>query len=362
MTGVSVPPVAQPPATARGMDTRWIDKRAADQEAALGVGLFNLLRDLERHAGKKPRIGRNTRLRDALVRLGQDPFLSFPDNDLSRLDRTASPPRVRAQFMGFFGAFGAFPLNWTEEIRQWFEAGDDSFVAFVDIFAARYQELFFRAWSDSRAITQFDHPQDDRFQAYVQAQSGTGTAAFRDRDSVPDTFKLRLAPLAMGRVKSAVRLRQMLTPHLRNTASVRIEEMVPIWLEFEPDALCHVGMQASVLGRNMHLGARVRSISEKFRIHLHVEDIATYRRFLPGGADHAQLRDIVFWYLGQRYAVEVSLWLPEPQVQPAVLGQTAVLGWMACIAPDMTQARHDIHATRFALTPQDISQDAQRSA
>lgn len=362
MTAVSEPPAPQASATAQGMDTRWIDQRAAEREAALGVGLFNLLRELERGAGKKPRIGRNTRLRDALVRLGQDPFLSFPDTDLSRLDRTTSPPRVRAQFMGFFGAFGAFPLNWTEEIRQWYEAGDDSFVTFVDMFAARFQELFFRAWSDTRAITQFDHPVDDRFQAYIQAQFGTATAAFQNRDTIPDTFKLRLAPLATGRIKSAVRLQQMLALHLQNAVSVTIEEMVPIWLDFEPDALCRVGMQASVLGRNMHLGARVRSISEKFRIHLHVRDMETYRRFLPGGPDHAHLRDIVFWYLGQRYAIEISLWLPKPQVQPAVLGESSVLGWMACIQPDRTEGQHDIHATRYALTPQSSPQDFQRSA
>jgi type VI secretion system protein ImpH len=344
------------------MDTRWIDRRAAERQAALGVGLFNLLRELERGAGGKPRIGQNTRLRDALVRLGQDPFLAFPDTDLSRLDRSASPPKVRAQFLGFFGAFGAFPLNWTEEIRQWYEAGDDSFVAFADIFAARFQELFFRAWSDSRAITQFDHPTGDRFQSYVQAQLGMATAAFQNRDSVADTFKLRLAPLAAGRIKSAVRLRQMLALHLESAVFVAIEEMVPMWLDFEPDALCRVGVQASILGRNIHLGARVRAISEKFRIHLHVQDIDTYRRFLPGGPDHAQLRDIVFWYLGQRHAIEIALWLPQPQVQPAVLGETAVLGWMACIAPDASQARQMVDATRYTLTPHTLPQDIQRSA
>ncbi len=362
MTGLAAPSTTQDPATVQGMDTGWIDRRATEQQAALGIGLFNLLRTFERHAGNKPRIGRNTRLRDALVRLGQDPFLSFPDSDLSRLDSTQSPPVVRAQFMGFFGAFGAFPLNWTEEIRQWYDAGDESFTAFVDIFAARFQELFFRAWSDARAITQFDHPTDDRFQSYLQALFGNATAAYQNRDTVPDTAKLRLAPLALGRVKSAMRLKQILSLHLQDAVSITIEEMVPVWLEFEPDALCRVGMQASLLGRNMHLGARVRSISEKFRIHLHVRDITTYRRFLPGGRDHAQLRDIVFWYLGQRYAIEISLWLPQPQVQAAVLGKTTVLGWMACIAPDATQAQHMIHATRYTLTPQILPQDIQRSA
>jgi type VI secretion system protein ImpH len=235
-------------------------------------------------------------------------------------------------------------------------------LAFADIFAARFQELFFRAWSDSRAIAQFDHPTGDRFQSYVQAQLGMATAAFQNRDRVADTFKLRLAPLAAGRIQSAVRLRQMLALHLESAVFVAIEEMVPMWLDFEPDALCRVGVQASILGRNIHLGARVRAISEKFRIHLHVQDIDTYRRFLPGGPDHAQLRDIVFWYLGQRHAIEIALWLPQPQVQPAVLGETAVLGWMACIAPDASQARQMVDVTRYTLTPQTLPQDIQRSA
>lgn len=346
----------------QGTDTDWIDKRADEQQAALGIGLFNLLRELERNAGPKPRIGRATRLRDTLVRLGQDPFLSFPGSDLSRLDKSSAPPVVRAQFLGFFGAFGAFPLNWTEEIRQWYDAGDESFVSFVDIFAARFQEMFFRVWSDSRAITQFDHPRDDRFQTYLQALTGHATPGFQGRDTVPDTFKLRLTPLALGRVKSAVRLRQILALHLPQAVAITIDERVPIWLDFEPDALCRIGQQASGLGRDMHLGGRVRSISEKFRINLHLRDIATYRRFLPGGPDHEQLRDIVFWYLGQRFAIEIALWLPKPEVQAAVLGKSAVLGWMACIAPDATQAAHMIHATRFQLTPQILPQDLQRSA
>lgn len=344
------------------MDTRWIDKRATDQIAAEGLGLFALLREMERRAGTRPRIGRNTRLRDALVRLGQDPFLAFPDKDLARVDFAKSPPVVRAQFLGFFGAFGAFPLNWTEEVRQWFDAGDESFVAFVDIFAARFQELFFRAWSDSQAITQFDHPVDDRFQMYLLAPLGLGTRSFRGRDSLSDTVKLRLAPLAMGRVKSPVRLQQMLSVHFAGTVSVDIEEMVPTWLEFEPDALCRVGMQASQLGRNLHLGARVRSISEKFRIHLRVRTMAAYRRLLPGGPDHAHLRDIVFWYVGQRFEIEIALWLPQPEVQAAVLGETAVLGWMACIAPDASRPDNMVHATRYALTPQEHSQQNGRRA
>lgn len=325
--------------------------RDGQMEAANGLGLFATLRAIERRAGDAPRIGKNQRLRDALVRLGQDPKLAFPDKDIARADLDRDTPMLRAQFLGFFGAFGALPLNWTEEVLRWFEDGDESFVAFTDIFAARFQELFFRAWSDAHAITQFDHV-DDRFQSYLLSLIGSGTPAYRDREALPDTARMRLAPLAQGRVKSPVRLQQMLQVHFGDRAIFSVEEMVTSWLEFEPDSLSRLGMQGSTLGRNIHLGSRVRSIGEKFRLHVHVPDFDTYRRFLPGGLDHATMRDVVFWYLGQTFDVEIALWLPEPEVRPAVLGDVSTqLGWMAALAPDPGNPEHQTHAATFALTP-----------
>ncbi|OCX66572.1 type VI secretion protein [Thioclava sp. SK-1] len=322
--------------------------RETQQAQAQGVGLFALLRELERNSMDRPRIGRNTRLRDAVVRLGQDPFLAFPDTDLARVDRARRAPMVRAQFLGFFGAFGALPLSWTEEVKRWFDAGDASFVAFTDIFAARFQEFFFRAWSDARPITQFDHA-DDQFQTWLLSLLGSGTNAFRNRGSVVDTVRLRLAPLAMGRVKSPVRLRQMLQLHFNGAAQVTIEEMVPSWLSFEPDAHAKLGIQNASLGRDCHLGQKLRAVGQKIRIHLCVDTYDAYQRFLPGGQDFIELQDITYWYIGQMFEIDVLLWLPQPQVKPAILGQCGTLGWMACLAPNSDTHNKITQATRFAL-------------
>lgn len=328
--------------------------RLADREresvAAEGLGLLSLLRRLEREGADRPRIGRNTRLQQSLVRLGQDPFLAFPDKDIARIEYKGAVPSVRAQFLGFFGAFGALPLNWSEEVQRWFAFGDESFVAFTDIFAARFQELFFRAWSDARPITQFDHP-DDRFQALLLALTGTGTPAFRNRDGVPDTVKLRLLPLVAGQVKSPVRLLQMLQTHFGDSVTVEVEELVPSWLDFEPDALSCLGQQGSTLGRDVLLGSRTRSIGEKIRLHLRLRSRARYDRFLPGAPDHAQLRDLVFWYLGQAFEIEVLIWLPETEIAPARLG-TAQLGWMACVAPPPGQEGRMVRVANYRLAPE----------
>ena len=194
-----------------------------------GAGFLALLRRLEREAPDKPRIGRSTRLADEIVEIGQDPQLAFPAAELAQ---GASGPgnrkRVRAQFMGYFGPQGALPLNTTEEVMRWSQQGETAFVRFTDILAARFYQLFFRAWSDAHPISQHDRPDQDRFAGYVAAVAGTGSPAFRDHDSVPDIARLPLVSIFGGRVRSAVRLRQMLEQHFELPAEV--EEHVPAWL------------------------------------------------------------------------------------------------------------------------------------
>lgn len=337
---MSPPPDTAPP---RAQDD------AAPTAPAGTVGFFALLRRMERRARGKPRIGRSQRTRDEYVRLGQDPYLAFPETEISEIELTGNRTRVRYRVLGFYGPHGALPLNTTEEVLQWFGTGDTAFVDFTDIFATRFQQLFYRSWADARAIAQFDHPEDDRFQNYLLTFAGGGTPAFRDRDAVNDVTRLRLVALAAGRVRSPVRLKQMLALHLK--AEVDVEEMLPSWMEFEPDALSILGAQGSTLGQDIHLGSRIRSIGEKICIHVRVPTLARYRRFLPGGPDHAHLRAIAFWYLGQSFEVDVAVWLPQREVRPARIGESTDVGWMACLAPPKGGDNY-VRGTLYRLDPE----------
>lgn len=302
------------------------------KEELSNIGFLAFLRKQERLAGDKPRIGENATLKQELVKIGQDPFMSFAGADMSRISHDASgKPEIRNQIIGYFGGHGALPLNVTEEALRWAEADDMAFVEFTDIFATRFQQLFYRAWANARAITQFDHPTGDRFSDYVGALVGIGNPANKGRDNLEDVNKLALAPLANGRVKSPVRLQQMLRQDL--DADVKVEEHIPTWIDFEPDAQNALGMRGSMMGRDTFLGARVQSVDEKIRLHVRTQSLAEYRNFLPGGEAHSRLRDIVAWYLGNRFEVDVSLTLPSDQMQPAQLGQSTELGWMASLEP-----------------------------
>lgn len=303
----------------------------ADVEV-LKLGLFALLRRLERQNPHKPRIGRNDRLSEEIVTIGQDPSLDFAVSDLSGF-RTGAEGRhhVRSNVLGFFGPQGALPLNTTEEVLRWSTVGDRSFVGFADIFAARFLQLFFRGWSDSHAISQFDHPAKDRFQYYVGALGGVGTAAFRARDSISDVRRTYLVSLHASRVKSAVRLRQLIETHLG--ASVTVREHQSSWIDFEPGDQNRLGQRGSSLGRSLFLGARMRSVNERITLDIRAKSLADYRRYLPGGDGHAQLADLVFWFLGKVTDVTITLALPASEIPPAQLGKTTELGWMAALAP-----------------------------
>jgi type VI secretion system protein ImpH len=320
-------------------------------------GFFALMRDMERGNPGKPRIGRNATLKDEVVTLGQDPFLSFPDANISHYEeREGLPPRMRSRFLGYFGPQGALPLNTTVEVNQWYARKDDAFVRFADMFTGRFQQLFYRAWADARGITQYDHGEDDRFQVYVGSFAGLGSVALRDRGAVADVARLPVVGLAGSRIKSPVRLRQILEEILK--VSVTVQEHVPVWMSFEPGDLTRLGEQGSTLGQDCRMGSRVQSVNEKIRVSIRTESRAEYESFLPGARNFARLTDLLFWYLGVETEVEIAPSLPADQVRGAQLGGQAAagagaaLGWTAWMSPPPPQEGAYLGSAVFSSTHQ----------
>lgn len=295
-------------------------------------GFLALLREVERGHSALPRIGRNLSLRDEAIRLGQEPFQAFPASNVSQVQsRDDGRLRLRSNFLGYFGPQGALPINMTAEVQQWYLRRDEAFVRLADIFTNRFQQLFFRAWSDSRGITQYDRLDDDRFQTYVGAWLGLASPALKGRGVVPDMARLPLAGMALARVKSPVRLRQMLQSLCK--VAITIEENVPSWLAFEPSDCSRLGAVGATLGRDCRLGARVQSVNDKIRVSVSTATLAEYQSFLPGGSNFARLTELLFCYLGHEVEVEIAPSLPADQVQGMALGKAGALGWTGWISP-----------------------------
>jgi type VI secretion system protein ImpH len=293
--------------------------------------LFRVLREFERSANDKPRIGDSSVLAEEIVNLAQDPYLDFPDSNLAKLDAAPNgTPRLFSKFLGYFGPQGALPLATTEEAFHWL-VRDPSFPRFTDIFSNRFRQLFFRAWADARPIAQHDRPENDRFASYIGSFAGIGSPASVKRDEVEDIAKLPFAGLVASRIKGARRLAQLLRGvfHL----DVSIVERVGSWLLFEPSDQMAVGARGSSLGMDTFLGIRSYSINDKFRITINTTSLEQYSELLPSGTLAGRLADLVFFHVGYRYEYDVELGLPAKLAPPTKLGMSGQLGWTSWIAP-----------------------------
>lgn len=316
-----------------------------------GWGFLALMRYLERRAGTKPKAGKSLTLGDEIAQLGQDPFMHFPDSDLSDVNLNTNPPVVRPRVVGFFGPFGPLPNTITREAAHWQSNGDSSFVRFTDMLTARFQQLFFRSWSDARPITQFDHPSGGAFPDYLRAFTGDAAQSYRARDCVDDTVRLRYTPLALGRVKSPVKLKELIRAHFQ--LPVRVEEFVTDWLDFPPEDYSLIGRQGVLLGQNMRIGARARSVGETITLHLDCPTREQMMQFLPGREQARELRDLILGYVGPFLDVNIALWLPPAAVPPMQLGQNAELGWMSALPRNTASARVEgrlVQVCRFRIS------------
>ena len=329
------------------MNTKTARERAERREK---WGFLQAMRVLERRAGKKPRIGKSRRLSEEAVDTGQDPFTGFAYEELSEVDMAANPPRVRPRFLGLFGPFGPLPQATSREVSRWQLNGDNAFVRFADMFVARFQQLFYRSWSDARPITQFDHPGSGDFPGFLRALTGDAHPSFKGLSPVDDIVRLRYTALGMDRVRSPARIRQILRAHFGVT--VRVEEFVTSWLEFAPEDRSRMGLQGMGLGRDLRVGQRAPSISEKIVLHVECSSLSEYRSLLPGRERQAELKDLVLGYLGAFFEIDVALWLPRSEIAPARLGQTTELGWTSAMPMGQSETKADalVRATQYKIS------------
>lgn len=295
--------------------------------------LLATLRRLEREHPDHPRIGDAATIGEEFVAISQNPFFEFPASTLAAAEREAGGRwRLSARFLGMFGPQGALPLATTAEAYDWARDRDDAFTRFVNVFQRRFLALFFRAWADARPIAQNDRPEQDRFVAYIGSTLGIGAPAYRNRDSLSDFAKLEFAGLIGPRVKSASRLRGLLSGLF--AARVEIEEFVGFWLALEKGDQSRLGAANARLGVDAMIGANVFTVGDRFRVRVYARDLEHYRRFLPDADLARQLADAVSLYVGREFDWDLELAIPSGLAPAARLGAGAKLGWTSWMSPN----------------------------
>ncbi len=307
---------------------------------------FVLLRHLERTFKDQPRIGDSAALRDEFIRFGQDPFMEFPASNVARADQEEEKAlKVFVRHLGMLGPQGPLPLAISEEAYHYLLADDTAFARFLDLFNHRFIQLFFRAWADSRPISQHDRPDADRFVAYIGSTVGIGSRPYHHHDSLPDGAKLIFAGLLGPQAKSASRL----AAAIRGLFNVRaeVEEFVGLRLIVETSEWTRLGRSYNMLGEDALLGRSVFSVQDKIRIQVFSKNLAQYIRFLPTGDLCEPLADLVFFYNGEQLEYDVELAIPAGSAEPIRLGRFGQLGWTSWMSPNWTSKEAYRRDARF---------------
>ena len=288
--------------------------------------LFHAIRVIEAAQPDKPGLGVSGRPAQDPVRLGQAPSLAFPPSMVSDFSRgkPGVAARLRNRVFGFFGPQGPLPLHLTEYARdRQRNLRDGTFVAFADMLTHRLAGLLYRAWLAGQPAASFDVPARDEFGRRIDALSGRGGEALRERDAFGDLSKRHFAGHLSAGVKSAERLQAVLSAVL--DAPVHLREFVGTWLSLEPEDRWALG-QAPTLGRGTVLGRAVWSRAAKFRIQVGPMSLAQYTDLLPGGRSLRTLDAAVRNMIGDQLDWDVNLVLESGEVRRLALDGTRALG------------------------------------
>ncbi|HZL00556.1 MAG TPA: type VI secretion system baseplate subunit TssG [Caulobacteraceae bacterium] len=300
--------------------------RAADR-----YGLFPVVRGAEARAPSLPRVGHSRSPDQNIVDLNQSPILGFPASTLESVELVGERARVNGYWLGLTGPMGPLPLHLTEfaAYERRYSRDKRPFGRFLDLLAGRMLQFFYRAWADSSPAACADRPDDDAFAGYLAALSGA-TEGARPGGAFPARARLHYASLFASR-RSAAGIQDALTDLLRT--QVRLLEFQPRWRDIEAEDRTRLGRGFNCLGMDTVIGAKVRGVSDAFRIVVRAASLREYEDFLPTGRRFKVAAEALDAFSPSHLEWDLALELDEAAARPAKLDGRARLGWTSWMAP-----------------------------
>lgn len=316
-------------------------------QAADRYGLFPVLRGAEGRAQGLPRIGLSRVPAQNIVDLAQTPILGFPASTLDSIEFKGARTQVNGYWLGLTGPMGPLPLHLTEfaAYERRYSREKRPFGRFLDLLAGRMLQFFYRAWADSSPAAHTDRPNDDGFGRYVAALSGA-TEGAKDGGAFPARARLYYAALFASR-RSPAAIQDSLSDLLRTP--VRLLEFQPRWRQIEPEDRTRLGLGFNSLGIDTVTGAKVRGVSDAFRIVIRVISMREYEDFLPTGRRFEVAAEALDAFSPSHLEWDLALELDEAQARAARLDGRARLGWTSWVSPQKQGGvRADAHLGRSA--------------
>lgn len=283
---------------------------------------FQAIRIL-RLSGDKQWDGTDETLFRDTVRIRPLLSLSFPGTDVYSVTEAPEEYRARflltATFLGLYGAGSPLPTHYTEDLLD--EASEDKSVTrdFFDIINNPFYRLFFKSWSRNRWFIKL--AEDNAPEYFERLFCLLGLGSEEVRRVVPNVKGLlRYIGLFTQFPRSASGLAALLgdavdVPNVEVVPNVLRKVRIP-----EPQK-CSVGVKATTLGRDCHIGEEIDDRMGKIRIRAVDLDEDKFHTLLPEGSLFERINELTNVYLLEPMEKELELGVKSDQVQTTVLGE-----------------------------------------
>lgn len=212
------------------------------------------------------------------------PSLAFPARDVlpaitaDAADAEGEPEvELPTPFFSLYGPTAPLPSYFTELVLR-----DDEgvFGRFLDSFNHLLVLLYAEAWRKYRPVAEVARDGSDRYTVALTALAG-GFVAGDEHEVFAKTHRgLDHAALQWTRPKNAWALAAVLRsrfPDLR----LGVEPMVPRWIRLDDEATNRIGGRNCGLGRDLAMGARIRTDGTTFRVIVDGVRYDRFREFMP---------------------------------------------------------------------------------
>lgn len=309
---------------------------------------------------------------DSVLRFKNSVSLSFPPSHIEALTHDPEPDvstgdavagvlhqrrvrhvRITPAFMGFLGANGVLPHDYTATIAEQihFDKNEGS-RAFFDTFSHRAMTLYYRAWAKGRIECRGDSQGRGGFLDVQLALAGrpqrpapANAIEQASTDVLPDEVAARYAALIRHRPMSG----DMIAGGLAEYFGVpfRFQPFVGDWVNLESEDRTALGGPHNVLGQGAMLGPRYWRRDAIARLWVGPLARAYFDRFLVAGSAGKALAAMLSLFAVPTVVFEVRPILRAADIKPAKLDRRSRLGHGAFLLTAPRTVDHD--QTRYHI-------------
>jgi type VI secretion system protein ImpH len=293
--------------------------------AVMHVGLFPLVRQLERALARDAPVGGDLPADREKIHFTHPPDFTFPAGDVVDLAFQTHGDRVAAtlttRFLGLLGTESPLAPAMSEEVL--FEDEPEGLSAFFNVFQHRAVALLYRAWRRYSVAATFDGVGEDAFGPALL--SLVGIDAFSSEAAPRATepmFALGLSDFSRCEptyldLASLEQILGMAFPDLMP----RVSQSAPRFVVARTDEVSRLGEWRSTLGVDAAYGAGALDADGLLRILVGPVDRETYEELMPGGARYRAMQPLVDEWLVARTVAELEVVLASEVAPRATLGE-----------------------------------------